>query len=390
MQILLGALIALSGIGIVLISRSITTFFHEMGHALPALIFTEKEVTIYVGSYGDNQDSLRLQLGRLTVYLKFNFLAWDLGMCIHQGVQGFWPAFLIILGGPIASLLLALTLINFWMNHQLDASIIMILAIFITSTIWDFIINLVPRKSAMPLPDGSITASDGYQLGQLFREMHYPKAYSVGLEHFQQKKYDAAIIAFEEAINSGIKSNDLYKKTIQAAILLHDFEKALKFYEQYQSWFKPRKEDYVLLGDIHYGLKQYDDALKAYNQAWYYRVADKHVLLKRGTIFLHFGENQMALQDFNTALRYDPNFAEAYAHRGLARIQMEHLEDAKQDAETVLQLGIKKGFAYFILGKYYEHTRQYALALEHYQKAKDENFYHHGLDYFIEDMKGWL
>lgn len=390
MQILLGALIALLGIGIVLISRSITTFFHELGHALPALLFTEQEVTIYVGSYGDIKESLKLQFGRLTIYLKFNFLAWNLGLCSHQGGSVFWQSIIIILGGPVASLLLALTLINYWRNTQPTESIIMILAIFTTSAIWDFIINLIPRKSAMQLHDGSVAYSDGYQLVRLFREMHYPQRYFEGMDHFHKKEYEQAIAAFEEVMNMGVKSSDLYKQTISTAILDQDFENALKFYNQYQSSYKPRNADFALLGDIHFGLKHYEEALKAYNQAWYYRVADKQVLLKRGILFLHFGENELALQDFDTALVYDPHFAEAYTQRGLARIQLDDLEAAKTDVDRALELGAEKGQVYFVLGKYYEQSKQYALALAHFQKAKEANFKHHGLDFFIEDMKGWL
>lgn len=389
MQILLGALIALLGIGIVLISRSITTFFHELGHALPALLFTEKEVTIYVGSYGDVSDSLRLQSGRLTIYLRFNFLAWNLGLCTHEGARVFWQAMVIILGGPLASLLLALSLINYWSNSQVSESVIMILAIFTTSAIWDFIINLIPRKAAMQVHDGSVAYSDGYQLMRLFREMRYPEQYFKGQEHFYKKEYDQALASFEAVIQEGVKSSDLYKQAILAAMLNYDYESALKFYDQYQSWYKPRPEDFALLGDIHYGLHQYEKALKAYNQAWYFRAADKQVLLKRGKLFLHFGENEMALRDFDTAIMYDPKLAEAYAQRGLAQIQMENLESAKQDVEVALELGAEKGLAYFVLGKYYEQTKQYARALEYYEMAKAEKFNHHGLDFLIENMKGW-
>ena len=390
MEILLGALIALSAIGLVLISRSITTFFHELGHALPALLFTEGPVTIYVGSYGDIQDSLKLQTGRLTIYLRFNFLAWNLGLCAHSGAKGFLQIIIIILGGPVASLLLALTLLNFWRNHQLDETVVMVLAIFITSTLWDFIINLIPRSAPMQLHDGSVTYSDGYQLLKLFREVRYPEPYFEGLDHFNKKEYDKAIPAFAAVMESGVRNKDLYKKAMQAAILDEDYESALHFFNQYQAWYNPKKEDFALLGNIHYGLKQYEEALHAFNQAWFYQVADQDVLIKRGKLFLHFGETGAALQDLNTAILYNPNNGTAYAERGLARIQADDPEGAGQDAELALQLGAEKGLCYFVLAKHYEHTRRYAQALEFYQKAKAENFDHHGLDFFIEDMKKWL
>lgn len=390
MQILLGALIALLGIGLVLVSRSITTFFHEMGHALPALLFTDQQVTVYVGSYGDERDSLKFQFGRLTLYLRFNFLAWDLGQCSHQGASIFWQLLLIILGGPVASLLLALTLINVWVNQQPGELTIFVLAVFITSTIWDFIINLIPRKAPVPLHDGSVAYSDGYQLVRLFQEMRYPKRYFEGLEHFHQKEYNHALLAFEEVLESGTRSSDLYQQAMRAALANQAYDRAMQLFQQYQNWYKPKKEDWVMLGDIYYGLRQLEAALNAYNQAWYYRVADKTVLLKRGKLFLHFGEPEAALRDFDTAILYDPSFAEAYAQRALIHLQLDHTANAKQDAETALQLGADQGECYFILGKYYEATQQYALALEHYEKAKAAQYKHHGLNFLIEDVRRWL
>lgn len=390
MEILLGAIIALAGIGLVLISRSVTTFFHELGHALPALLFTDGPVIIYVGSYGDAKDNWKWQIGRLTIYLRFNFLAWDLGLCTHKGSTNFLQEIIITLAGPLASLLLALSLINFWINQQLEESIILILAIFITSSIWDFIINLVPRSTPMPLQNGSMAYSDGYQLVKLFREARYPDLYFKALEQFNKKNYTEAASAFESVMNTGVKSRFLANKAIQAALLSKNYEQALRFFDQYQTQFRPKNEDFVLLGKIYYGLKQYEQALHAYNQAWYYRVADQEAMIHRGKLLLHFGETELALQDFNTAILYNPNYGPAYAERGLARIQAERMEGAGQDAELALHLGADKGLCYFVLGKYYEHNRQYGKALEYYQKAKEENFYHHGLDFFIEDMKKWL
>ena len=56
-----GILIILLFIGVALISRSVTTFVHEMGHAIPSLFFTKEEVIVCVGSYGDVSHSLRIK-----------------------------------------------------------------------------------------------------------------------------------------------------------------------------------------------------------------------------------------------------------------------------------------------------------------------------------------
>ncbi|MBK8341854.1 MAG: M50 family metallopeptidase [Bacteroidetes bacterium] len=38
---------------LVFITRTFTVLFHELGHAIPAILMSKKAVTIYIGSYGD-------------------------------------------------------------------------------------------------------------------------------------------------------------------------------------------------------------------------------------------------------------------------------------------------------------------------------------------------
>ena len=80
MAVLTGILYAIGAILFILCIRPITTFFHEMGHALPALMFSREAVTVYIGSYGDVSRSQKFTFGRLTIYFRFNLFAWDLGL----------------------------------------------------------------------------------------------------------------------------------------------------------------------------------------------------------------------------------------------------------------------------------------------------------------------
>ena len=68
MEILFGVFIVLAWFAIFLLMRVITTFLHEMGHAIPALLFSEEEVTVFVGSYGDKAASYGTKLGRLQLW----------------------------------------------------------------------------------------------------------------------------------------------------------------------------------------------------------------------------------------------------------------------------------------------------------------------------------
>ena len=103
---LTGILIAVLAIGVILMTRSITTLIHELGHAIPSLFFTKEEVIICVGSYENLTKSQGIKLGRLKVFFTLNLFNWNSGLCLHKGVTSFFQKFLIILGGPLASLLI--------------------------------------------------------------------------------------------------------------------------------------------------------------------------------------------------------------------------------------------------------------------------------------------
>src|ERR1700733_4247692 len=51
------------------ISNFITILIHELGHAIPALLFTQKPVTIYAGTFGDDT-SQKFKFGRLTIFVR--------------------------------------------------------------------------------------------------------------------------------------------------------------------------------------------------------------------------------------------------------------------------------------------------------------------------------
>lgn len=107
-----GLLIAILTIVGIVYSRLITTFFHELGHAIPALAFSSKQVTMYVGSYGNPDKSWTLSLGRLKMILSFNIWDLQLGLCTHSGKLSNTQSLIIIFGGPLLSLIFAAILIG--------------------------------------------------------------------------------------------------------------------------------------------------------------------------------------------------------------------------------------------------------------------------------------
>jgi len=55
---------------LVLLTRQLSVFFHELGHAIPALVLTKEKVTIYIGSFGDPNKSLKIPIVPLTIFFR--------------------------------------------------------------------------------------------------------------------------------------------------------------------------------------------------------------------------------------------------------------------------------------------------------------------------------
>ena len=140
-MIFTGMLIALVAILTIIMARSITTFIHELGHAIPALLFTDDDVVICLGSYGDVSDSWCFDMGRLKIYFQLNILSWQIGICAHEKPESVDRDIAIVLGGPIATLLLFFSLV-YALSMPMSDNWKFVLLVFMMSGILDFIVNI--------------------------------------------------------------------------------------------------------------------------------------------------------------------------------------------------------------------------------------------------------
>ena len=65
----------------IFLASLLSIFFHEMGHAIPVLFMSKGKVSIYVGSFGNKGASLKIAIGRLDMYFKYNPFLWTRGIC---------------------------------------------------------------------------------------------------------------------------------------------------------------------------------------------------------------------------------------------------------------------------------------------------------------------
>lgn len=386
MEILISFLVMALWLGMVLLSRIITTTIHELGHAIPALLFTDKEVVMHVGSYGDTKDSFLLSIGRLKSYFKFNLVQLNMGLCMHQNIPNIAKTMMITLGGPFNSLLFALTLIVVIVNNNFSDGVVTLIALFALSAIWDFLINLIPTTQPTLLANGRVCYNDGQQFLALLQEMRYPAAYFKGLEHQHKGKHLLAISSFEEALKTDKIYSGIYQALVQSQIALKDYELALETYERLHDKFGLMGTDYAVVGHIYSEKKEFQEAIRAFNFALHLDYKNYQLLYQRAFAYQELAEHHMAIQDFDSAIYYYPLYAEAYNYRGLSKIRLNDLSGALFDLELAKKLKPDDPYVYLHLGFYYQKKHDNPKALEHFQKAKDMNIDHYGLEYYIHQV----
>lgn len=386
-MVIVGILLALSVLAFMLLARLITTFIHEMGHAIPALYFTEEPVTIYVGSYKDISKSYKFQSGRLTAYISFDILGWNIGLCTLSRKTSFQQDLLVTLGGPLASLFFGIFLIGVIRNWGLTDGQASLAGILMISSIWDFFVNITPQSSPIYLHDGSMTFNDGQQILNRLRARKLPPLYFEAQDDLDNEKYEEALSKFQSLIQDGFKKREIQDLILATYIRKKDFQAALNhvdehFYDRNLSW-----DDYLVIGMIYAGLKDFQEAIKYYNSAIHLNHNDPTSRNLRGFALLQEGAYDAAFQDFEAAISYHKTFAEAYSNRGMTKVQMGYLEDGETDILQALAIDSENALAYLYLGKLYEKKQNFRKALGYYEKAKALDVDHHGINFYIEEVR---
>lgn len=387
MGILQGIAIAIIWILLIAFIRSITTLFHEMGHALPSLAFSDEAVTVYVGSYGDLTNTQMFKIGRLTIYFKFNFFDWKIGMCTGARDVTLLQHAIIILGGPLASVLIA-GLIYLCIDNSDNQILVFFASAFAVAAITDFFINIIPSNSSIQMHDGGIMYNDGQQLLGLINRSRMPEGYLALEKLFFEKEYDQVAHQGYAMIQQKDQPRAIYNLILSAFIELKQNEDALHFYKIIKGKFELDNQDYLQIGRLYENMNNFPEALKFYDHYLHYFYSDFHALNRRGKIHLNRSSYELAAMDFQSAVMYsNGRFPEALANLGMALFRLEDKQKAYEVLIEAKEIAPELPNVYYYLGLYFEDKGDPESALEHYKKAKDLGTDYHGIDYKIDTLE---
>lgn len=98
------------------------------------------------------------------------------------------------------------------------------------------------------------------------------------------------------------------------------------------------------LGLMYHRINRYQDALKCFTKVLETIKDDKTIYIARGIVYSDMGNHQLAITDFNAAIKYDPELSEGYYRSGLSKYSSKRFKEAIKDFKTAqdkegLQLG---------------------------------------------------
>lgn len=356
------------------ITRIVTVICHELGHALPAILLTRQKVSVYLGSYGDPDKSIRFRLGLLEVWVRLR-LSWKGGLCVPSAKE-ISPNKQIIytLCGPIASFFLALLGIYLIFSFDMHGALKLFIIFFMGSAITDLFQNLIPNPGEIVLHDGSICHNDGYQLKLLWSGKQFLKEYEQAAMHYRNGEYSKAAPILEGLLAKDIGSDYLYRFTICALIQIPDYDKVLQIHESMQEKeISLTADDYVNSGLAKSHLSMLQESLEDYDHALALNAGNLYALNNKGYTYNLMEAYAEAIPLFDKTLEIDADFSHAYSNRGFAKIKLGRVEEGLAEIRHALSLNPDNAYAYKNLGLYHLDIQAYEEALEHFTKAKQVN-----------------
>ncbi|PKP15681.1 MAG: hypothetical protein CVU07_09350, partial [Bacteroidetes bacterium HGW-Bacteroidetes-23] len=207
---------------------------HELGHALPALVFTKQKVTLYIGSYGDPEKSIHFKIRNLEVWLNYKLFSWRNGLCIatfeNKSID---KQIFYVLMGPMLPFILAISYAFVAFSNDFGDFYLLFAVSFLITSVIDLFHNLIPDKTPIKLHNGTVTYNDGYNLSKLFKYRKFSDQYEDAIDCFTKKEYQKSIQLFDRFLKLKLEDENIYRLNFISNIQIKNFEKAKQLFEEF-------------------------------------------------------------------------------------------------------------------------------------------------------------
>lgn len=359
------------GVAIIVLTHPITVLLHELGHAIPAILFTQQKVTIYIGSYGETTKSLKFRVGLLEVWIRKSVF-WRTGLCQpSSNNMSLTKNVIFILGGPLASSTFAVITSYYVFAYDLHGALKMIMSFFMLSAIYDFLSNIIPSRIPIKLSNGRVCYNDGNSLHKLFYFKRFLREYDIAAELYNKKEFEKSAAAFTRILQLGFESEEIYRLAYTSYILNKQYQQAYELLTEFETKNSLNSDDYYNFGFVCTFLNLEEGKKLYFKKSLDLNPNHPHALNAIGYRLNTEHRYEEALSYFQKAITIEPEHAYAYNNQGYAKIEMGLFEEGLADINYSLQLDKENSYAYRNLGIYYLKLNQLQEAKHLFVKAKD-------------------
>lgn len=376
---------------LLIIIRGVVVILHELGHAISIILLTKKGATVYIGSYGDDEKSIRFKIKSLILYFSYNPIYWKNGLCIpHAEEISNTKKIIYILAGPLCSFTFASIFFFLIISYRLNDTYFHIGAVFLFLAIVDLLYNLVPNQNEIKLDNGDITYNDGYNLTLVLKEKRNLKKYITAIDTYSNQKYDTAIILFHDFLDRGVDSDITYRFLISSHLQLKQYNEAKKLVDESILKYPQNSDDFTNAGLIYSFLGFHEKALKFYTDAIEINALNATAINNKGYTYNLLNQYDKAIPLFDKAIEINPNFAYSYNNRGLSKMKIGKIEEGQLDIEKSIEIDPENSYSYKNLGIYNYDKGNYTKALELFYKAQIKDASTHEIEKHIAQVKNKL
>lgn len=191
-----------------------------------------------------------------------------------------------------------------------------------------------------------------YDLDSLNDAIHYYKKaleiyeydtivqYNLASIYFFLEQYNLAEVYFTKAIQLGLKDSTILRDRATCYNSMGKFNLAIKDLIDQESKFGKSALNSFELGEAYAFNKEFDMAIKAYNEALKLTIDKKsEILTARADAFFYLNEIEKAKNDLHEALLIDSTFSEAHFQLGFIEYDNDNYPSAINSFSKAIQLG---------------------------------------------------
>ena len=183
----------------------------------------------------------------------------------------------------------------------------------------------------------------------------------VGKLHHRAQDWQNALMAYDRALEIDPDDADVNRLRGEVLLALKRDEQAIGAFSRYLELSKPVGDVYRARGLANAKLGNYRAAINDYTRSLELE-ASPNMLTRRGWAYL-LNARQLALEDFDEAIRLNPENGDSYNGRGYARVLLGKYAAAVADADQAVKVGPQ------VFEVYYNASTIYAQAVA--ESAKD-------------------